>query len=136
MASTSKILSFSTLTLQRIRQESAGNWTKQQKNFPSCKLLSYQPAYISIAGHAQGGEARIALAKSVYYPYNRVVSYPRSTVWEALFPGLDLDSGLDWTLDWTLEKMYFWCHCSAKEASGPLPCPLEAQTLNHVHVSW
>ena len=26
---------------------------------------------------------------------------------EALFPGLDLDSGLDWTLDWTLEKMYF-----------------------------
>ena len=55
---------------------------------------------------------------------------------EALFPGLDLDSGLDWTLDWTLEKMYFWCHCSAKEASGPLPCPLEAQTLNHVHVSW
>ena len=57
-------------------------------------------------------------------------------LWEALFPGLDLDSGLDWTLDWTLEKMYFWCHCSAKEASGPLPCPLEAQTLNHVHVSW
>ena len=55
---------------------------------------------------------------------------------EALFPGLDLDSGLDWTLDWTLEKMYFWCHCSAKEASGPLPCPLEAQTLNRVHVSW
>ena len=22
-------------------------------------------------------------------------------LWEALFPGLDLDSGLDWTLDWT-----------------------------------
>ena len=21
--------------------------------------------------------------------------------WEVLFPGLDLDSGLDWTLDWT-----------------------------------
>ena len=49
--------------------------------------------------------------------------------------GLDLDSGLDWTLDWTLEKMYFWCHCSAKEARGPMPCPLEAQTLNHVHIS-
>ena len=56
--------------------------------------------------------------------------------WEVLFPGLDLDSGLDWTLDWTLEKMYFWCHCSAKEARGPMPCPLEAQTLNHVHISW
>ena len=55
---------------------------------------------------------------------------------EVLFPGLDLDSGLDWTLDWTLEKMYFWCHCSAKEARGPMPCPLEAQTLNHVHISW
>ena len=54
---------------------------------------------------------------------------------EVLFPGLDLDSGLDWTLDWTLEKMYFRCHCSAKEARGPMPCPLEAQTLNHVHIS-
>ena len=55
---------------------------------------------------------------------------------EALFPGLDLDSGLDWTLDWTLENMYFWCHCSTKEARGPVPCPLEAQTLIHVYVSW
>ena len=64
------------------------------------------------------------------------IYYVRIIMREALFPGLDLDSGLDWTLDWTLEKMYFWCHCSAKEASGPLPCPLEAQTLNHVHVSW
>ena len=57
------------------------------------------------------------------------------TAGEVLFPGLDLDSGLDWTLDWTLEKMYFRCHCSAKEARGPMPCPLEAQTLNHVHIS-
>ena len=55
---------------------------------------------------------------------------------EALFPGLDLDSGLDWTLDWTLENMYFWRHCSTKEARGPVPCPLEAQTLIHVYVSW
>ena len=57
-------------------------------------------------------------------------------LWEALFPGLDLDSGLDWTLDWTLENMYFWCHCSTKEVRGPVPCPLEAQTLIHVYVSW
>ena len=56
--------------------------------------------------------------------------------WEVLFPGLDLDSGLDWTLDWTLENMYFWCYCSAKEARGPMPCLLEAQTLNHVQISW
>ena len=55
---------------------------------------------------------------------------------EVLFPGLDLDSGLDWTLDWTLENMYFWCYCSAKEARGPMPCLLEAQTLNHVQISW
>ena len=54
---------------------------------------------------------------------------------EVLFPGLDLDSGLDWTLDWTLEKMYFWCHCLPKRPwRGPMPCPLGAQTLNHVHV--
>ena len=39
---------------------------------------------------------------------------------------------LDWTwiLDWTPE-----CHCSAKEARGPMPCPLEAETLNHELVS-
>ena len=67
---------------------------------------------------------------------------PTSSGWlasrevEVLFPGLDLDSGLDWTLDWTPENMYFWCYCSAKEARGPMPCPLEAQTLNHVHISW
>ena len=28
---------------------------------------------------------------------------------------------MDW-IPWTLEKMYFWCHCSAKEARGPVPC--------------
>ena len=49
---------------------------------------------------------------------------------EVLFPGLDLDSGLDWTLDWTLENMYFWCHCSVKEARGPMPCPLHREKLD------
>ena len=56
----------------------------------------------------------------------------RSLYREALFPGLDLDSGLDWTLDWTLEKMYLmvplFCQ-RGQRASAMLP------GLNHVHVS-
>ena len=33
--------------------------------------------------------------------YERDTEFEVLLNWEALFPGLDLNSGLDWTLDWT-----------------------------------
>ena len=40
--------------------------------------------------------------------------------WEALFPGLDLDSGLDWTLDWTHG---LWLNSAFSEARPTSRCP-------------
>ena len=70
--STGKIPSFFTLTLQRIWQESS---IEKTSLLAGCLAISPH-----LQSHAQGGEARTVLAKSLYYPYNRVVSYPQSTI--------------------------------------------------------
>ena len=42
---------------------------------------------------------------------------------EVLFPGLDLDSGLDWTLDWTLEKNVFLVPLLCQRGQGANAMP-------------